>query len=135
VLLIDGCSLEGKSIDVFEFPEEIPLVFLRSKKKAKLSMDLYSPEVTIPAGFITDGATVPRLFQNLVPSFGRYLPAVIIHDYMCVYDISFPVEEARATFKTNLKRCGISNKYLYAMYYSVVWFGPKSWWRKLWHKS
>ena len=118
----------------YELPDQLRMEYLVDPDKFRLLEPLVTPEVTVPKGFITDGATVPRLFQNLVPSFGRYLPAVIIHDYMCVYDTSFPVEKARAVFKTNLKRCGVSNKYLYAMYYSVVWFGPKGWWSKLWRK-
>ncbi|WP_051560463.1 DUF1353 domain-containing protein [Marinobacterium jannaschii] len=37
---------------------------------------------TIPAGFETDGATVPRLLWSLFPPVDRYLSAAILHDYL-----------------------------------------------------
>jgi len=36
----------------------------------------------VPEGFITDFASVPRLFWNIVPPWGKYGYAAIIHDYM-----------------------------------------------------
>lgn len=39
-------------------------------------------ELTIPAGFITDLATVPRLFWNIISPSGRHDLAVIVHDYL-----------------------------------------------------
>jgi len=38
--------------------------------------------VTVPAGFITDGATVPWLLQWLFPVTGEYFSAAIVHDYI-----------------------------------------------------
>lgn len=39
--------------------------------------------VTIPLGFLTDGASVPRVFWNLLPPWGQYGNAAIVHDYLC----------------------------------------------------
>lgn len=39
--------------------------------------------IHIPEGFLTDGATVPRIFWGIVPPWGSYGPAVIVHDYLC----------------------------------------------------
>ena len=36
----------------------------------------------VPAGFVTDFATVPRIFFWLVPSYGAYTKAAILHDYL-----------------------------------------------------
>ena len=33
-------------------------------------------------GFITDGASVPRILWPLFPSWGRYSRAAVIHDYL-----------------------------------------------------
>ena len=38
--------------------------------------------VTVPAGFETDFASVPRLFWNIVPPLGRYGEPAIVHDYL-----------------------------------------------------
>jgi hypothetical protein len=41
--------------------------------------------VTVPAGYLTDGASVPRLFWNIVPPWGRYGAATTVHDVLCEY--------------------------------------------------
>ena len=38
--------------------------------------------VEIPNGFITDFASVPRLFWNIFPPIGNYRNAAIVHDYL-----------------------------------------------------
>jgi hypothetical protein len=38
--------------------------------------------LTIPAGFRTDLATVPRIFWGIVSPSGRHDLAVIVHDYL-----------------------------------------------------
>jgi hypothetical protein len=38
--------------------------------------------VEVPAGFITDGASVPRIFWPLFPTWGKYSRAAVIHDYL-----------------------------------------------------
>lgn len=45
--------------------------------------DIPSPTVIrIPAGTITDLATVPRVLWTLFPPHGRYAKAAIVHDYL-----------------------------------------------------
>lgn len=39
--------------------------------------------VYIPRGYLSDGASVPRIFWNVIPPWGRYGQAVIVHDYLC----------------------------------------------------
>lgn len=41
--------------------------------------------VTIPKGYLTDGASVPRLFWSLLPPWGKYGQAVVVHDYLCEF--------------------------------------------------
>lgn len=36
--------------------------------------------VTVPAGFITDGASVPRCLWAAIPPFGRHFNAAVVHD-------------------------------------------------------
>ena len=38
--------------------------------------------ITVPAGTTTDGASTPRLLWRLIPPFGRYWPAAVLHDYL-----------------------------------------------------
>lgn len=41
--------------------------------------------VIVPRGFLTDGATVPRLFWGIIPPWGKYGQAVVLHDYLCEF--------------------------------------------------
>lgn len=38
--------------------------------------------VAIPAGYVTDFASVPRAFSWLIPAFGIYTRAAIVHDFL-----------------------------------------------------
>ncbi len=38
----------------------------------------------VPKGFISDGASVPRIFWSIFPpNSPEYLSAVVVHDYLC----------------------------------------------------
>jgi len=39
---------------------------------------------TVTAGFVTDFATVPQIIQWLIPTYGKYTLAAILHDDLCV---------------------------------------------------
>jgi hypothetical protein len=39
--------------------------------------------VTVPVGFKTDFASVPRLLWPLCPPSGRWTKAAVVHDYLC----------------------------------------------------
>jgi len=36
---------------------------------------------SVPEGFVSDGATVPRLLWPIFPPVGRYMVAALVHDY------------------------------------------------------
>lgn len=38
---------------------------------------------TVPAGYSTDFASVPRMLQWLAPATGKYTLAAVLHDYLC----------------------------------------------------
>lgn len=40
-------------------------------------------EVRVPRGYLSDGASVPRPFWNLIPPMGPYGQAAVIHDILC----------------------------------------------------
>jgi len=39
--------------------------------------------ITVPPGFETDGASVPRPLWWLLPTWGTYSRAAVIHDFLC----------------------------------------------------
>ncbi len=38
--------------------------------------------IEVPAGFVTDGASIPPPLRGLLPPWGRYSRAAIVHDYL-----------------------------------------------------
>ena len=38
--------------------------------------------ITVPSGFITDGASVPQFLWAILPTWGSYSRAAVIHDYL-----------------------------------------------------
>ena len=38
--------------------------------------------ITVPAGFDTDGASIPRVFWSVLDPFGPYFKAAVIHDWL-----------------------------------------------------
>lgn len=41
--------------------------------------------IYVPAGYLTDGASVPRGLWALIPPWGEYGQACVVHDYLCEY--------------------------------------------------
>lgn len=39
--------------------------------------------VDIPLGFLTDGASIPRILWNVIPPWGIYGQAAVVHDRLC----------------------------------------------------
>ena len=39
--------------------------------------------IIVPAGFETDLASIPRIFQSLVPNVDTHMLPAIVHDYLC----------------------------------------------------
>lgn len=48
--------------------------------------DKYSGRwVFVPAGYLTDGASVPRIFHSVVGPWGKHGQAAVVHDILCEY--------------------------------------------------
>jgi len=46
--------------------------------------DITYKDIRVPAGYETDGASIPRiLWWFIPPNESTIMPAVIVHDYMC----------------------------------------------------
>ena len=80
--------------------------------------------VTVPKGFITDGATIPRIFWPILPPVHRYFPAAVVHDYLLT---QVSRDEADAKFNNCLKELNISTFRRLVMYGAVRLFAK---WKK-----
>ncbi|EEF5015739.1 DUF1353 domain-containing protein [Salmonella enterica] len=81
-----------------------------------------SDVIEVPAGFVTDLATIPRIFWSLMPPDGKYAKAAIIHDYL--YDNALRTKkEADRIFLDGMTVLGVPRWKRIIMYYAVRLFG------------
>jgi hypothetical protein len=64
----------------------------------------------VPAKYQTDFASVPRVFQWLLPKYGRYTKSAVLHDFLC--DASktgkFDRDDADGIFRRTMRELGVS---------------------------
>jgi hypothetical protein len=78
----------------------------------------------VPAGFRTDFATVPRLVVWLVPRFGAYTLAAILHDWLCTEGIrsgAVTSREADGLFRRVMRESGVPVLRRWLMWCGVRW--------------
>ncbi|EJQ8214212.1 DUF1353 domain-containing protein [Salmonella enterica] len=81
-----------------------------------------SDVISVPAGFVTDLASVPRVFWILLPPDGKYAKAAIIHDYL--YDNALRTKkEADKIFLDGMTVLGVPRWKRTVMYWAVRMFG------------
>ena len=80
----------------------------------------------IPAGFVTDFASVPRCFWFILPPMGRYGKAALLHDWL-YYTKYLPRSEADRVFLEVMLMMGVRSWKAYVMYSAVRLFGWIKW--------
>ena len=78
----------------------------------------------VPAGFRTDFATVPRVVTWLIPRFGAYTLAAILHDWLCGQGIRSGVVSAREAdgiFRRVMRESGVPVLRRWMMWAGVRW--------------
>lgn len=83
--------------------------------------------ITVPAGFVTDLATVPRVLWPLMAPYGKHQLAAIVHDYLyqCVGDVSRFL--ADAIFRDLMAHLDVPLWRRVLAYYAVRFFGGRHW--------
>ena len=74
--------------------------------------------ITIPKGFKTDLASVPRVLWSWIPPHGKYLRAAVVHDYFYLTQ-SIPRKQADRIFKQLAKHWGVGWARANLMYAAV----------------
>jgi len=62
---------------------------------------------TVPAGFVTDFASVPRVVTWLLPRYGAYTKAAILHDFLWRQD-DVTKNDADGLFRRAMRELGVS---------------------------
>lgn len=88
--------------------------------------------ITVPKGFVFDGASIPRWLWSLVgsPQTGRYRDAAIIHDWLYyrgrVWPRDYrPRKDADRVFYEAMRANGVGYERATLMYWAVRLFGPR----------
>jgi hypothetical protein len=92
----------------------------------------------VPAGMLTDFASVPRPFVWFIPQYGRYTMAAILHDYLwsrLAAEGRLSYIDADAIFRRALRELGVAFLRRWIMWAAVRWTsvrkpgGMQGWWR------
>ena len=81
--------------------------------------------IHIPAGFKCDLASVPRLFRNIINTYGSHTKAAVIHDFLYRngYKVGISRKEADKIFLAVMKEQGVGFFKRQVMYRAVRGFG------------
>ncbi len=87
--------------------------------------------VKVPIGYETDFATIPQIFWSIIPPWGKYGKAAVVHDFLCSdgyfirvvdgVDVKVPVTrlEADNIFLEAMTVLDVDDVTKYAMYGAV----------------
>lgn len=81
--------------------------------------------IEVPEGFITDGASIPKAFWNILSPFGTYFAAAIIHDFLYSLEstYNFTRKEIDLIFKEAMYNDGVDWLTREIVYRAVQMFG------------
>jgi hypothetical protein len=82
------------------------------------SSDLWPTVIIVPESFVTDFASIPRIFRALHPVNGRHREASIVHDFL-VREDDFDRRLADRIFLEAMKVSGVKAWRRYQMYWAV----------------
>jgi hypothetical protein len=106
-------SLTVSRVDADTWALVDPLVYQGSRQR-----------FVVPAGFRTDFATVPRPVAWLVPRFGAYTLAAILHDWLCTEGIlsgAVTSSQADGIFRRVMRESGVPVLRRWLMWAGVRW--------------
>jgi Protein of unknown function (DUF1353) len=90
--------------------------------------------VTVPSRFVWDGASVPRILWNIIPPWGSYSGAALVHDWLyrtrtCCASSTKTItkEEADRVFYELMLEDGVRKSRAWVMWQAVAFLGGKAW--------
>lgn len=114
------------------FEGEVVARFMRDGRNMKTEqpfsfVDPKGSRWDVPAGSITDGASIPQVLWLCCPPFtGKYRAAAVIHDYYCQTKAR-SWQETHAVFYDAMRAAGVDERQAKLMFSAVYRFGPR--WR------
>lgn len=105
----------------------------------KLNSAFGKIDVTVPAGFVTDFASIPWVFWSWLPSWGKYGKAAVVHDYLYQKHgvgasksiiLIFNRKQVDGVFLAAMLESGTKPWKARMMFVAVRLFGRRSWKRR-----
>mgnify|MGYP001206222236 CR=1 FL=1 len=82
--------------------------------------------VTVPFGFVTDFASIPRVFWSVLPPDGTYAYAAVVHDYL-YWTQTRPKKEADQILKMAMEDFEVGTTTVGTIYKAVRLAGQMAW--------
>ncbi|WP_414682261.1 DUF1353 domain-containing protein [Longimicrobium sp.] len=82
--------------------------------------------IVVPAGFVTDFASIPQAFQSLISPFGPYLLPSVVHDYL-YWEQGCSRRQADRIFLLAMGEMQVPAAQRDAMYQAVARAGGRAW--------
>ena len=81
--------------------------------------------IRVPKSFVTDYASIPRIFRAIVLPYGKHSGASVVHDYLYSKNCELNIERKKADkiFLEILKEGGVNPILARLMYIAVRCFG------------
>lgn len=116
---------------------ELGKTYFKVKKSFRYYLSEQNRDVWayVPAGFLTDGASVPKPLWFILPPWGRYGQAAVLHDMLCetktMFHNELPVpvsrKEADHIFRDAMKVAGVKLVGRTVMFVAVRAWGLFGW--------
>lgn len=89
--------------------------------------ELLGEIITVPSGYRTDFASVPRFFWRILPPHDTYAHAAVIHDYLCDLRGTTGIDSktTHLIFREAMEVLHVPKWKKATMFRAVKWFGPK----------
>jgi hypothetical protein len=87
-------------------------------------------EIHVAAGFVTDFASVPRIFRIIIPKLGKWNKPAVLHDAIYQNAIAghqFTRKEGDIVFRDGMRDLGVSPWRIFVMYWGLRMFGWTAW--------
>ena len=114
-----GALILGRFADPIYFVYD-PVTWMPNKGQEQY------PTVTVPKGFVTDLASIPRIFWSLLRPDGLYAYAAIVHDYL-YWTQTTTKETADTILKFGMEDFKVDSASVTAIYEAVSLFGGSAW--------
>jgi hypothetical protein len=84
--------------------------------------------IHVPVGFVTDFASVPRIFWSVISPIDKHGKAAVIHDYL-YYSRKYSKHKCDLIFREALKVLDVTPWKVFCMYWAVNLFGWLAWYK------